>query len=98
MKAACVQLLQQEEAIYLQYRQMLTEKQWNFLIVIAKEGCVTQITAAEFLRKYRIGTPSSARKQADALCEKGLLNDEATLKHTEYTVNDVFFSHWLERL
>ncbi|MCR4965530.1 MAG: ATP-binding protein [Bacteroidales bacterium] len=98
VKSSCAQLMQQGEAVYLQYRQMLTVKQWNFLIAIAKEGCVSQITSAEFLRKYRIGTPSTARKQADSLCEKGLLNAETTLHRTEYTVNDVFFSHWLERL
>ena len=98
VKHACAQLMQQGEAVYLQYRQMLTEKQWNFMIAIAKEGSVTQITSAEFLRKYKIGTPSTARKQTDSLCEKGLLNAEATLHRTEYTVNDVFFSHWLERL
>ena len=98
VKHACAQLMQQGEAVYLQYRQMLTEKQWNFMIAIAKEGSVTQITSVEFLRKYKIGTPSTARKQTDSLCEKGLLNAEATLHRTEYTVNDVFFSHWLERL
>ena len=98
VKHACAQLMQQGEAVYLQYRQMLTEKQWNFMIAIAKEGSVTQITSAEFLRKHKIGTPSTARKQTDSLCEKGLLNAETTLHRTEYTVNDVFFSHWLERL
>lgn len=98
VKHACAQLMQQGEAVYLQYRQMLTEKQWNFMIAIAKEGSVTQITSAEFLRKHKIGTPSTARKQTDSLCEKGLLNAETTLHHTEYSVNDVFFSHWLERL
>ena len=98
VKSSCAQLMQHGEAVYLQYRQMLTDKQWNFLIAIAKESCVSQITAADFLRKYRIGSPSAARKQADALCEKGLLNAEVTLHRTEYTVNDVFFSRWLERL
>ena len=98
VKNACAQLLQQGEAVYLQYRQMLTEKQWRFLIAIAKEGTVIQITAGDFLRKHKIGTPSSVQRLADSLCEKGLLNAEVSLHRTEYTVNDVFFSHWLERL
>ena len=98
VKKACAQLLQQGEAVYLQYRQMLTEKQWRFLTAIAKEGMVIQITAGDFLRKHKIGTPSSAQRLADSLCEKGLLNAGTTLHRTEYTVNDVFFSHWLERL
>lgn len=98
VKEACDQLMKQGEAIYLQYRQMLTVKQWNYIIAIAKEGSVRQITSAQFLGKHKIGSASASQRLADALCEKGLLNDEATLDGTVYTVNDVFFSHWMERL
>ena len=98
VKIACEQLMKQGEAVYLQYRQMLTDKQWNYLIAIAKETAVSQITASAFLSKYYIGTPSASRRLADALCEKGLLNDEITLEGTSYIVSDVFLSHWMERL
>lgn len=30
--------------------------------------------------------------------EKGLLNDDVQLDGMTYTVSDVFFSHWMERL
>ena len=98
VKDACAKLLQQGEAFYLQYRQMLTDKQWKFLVAVAKEGSVRQVTSSAFLRRHNLGTPSSARQQAEALCEKGLLNAETTLEYVEYTVSDVFFSHWLEKL
>lgn len=98
VKVACAQLLKQGEAYYLQYRQMLTEKQWRFLIAIAKEGTVSQITAGAFLSKYKIGTPSSVQRHADSLCEKGLLNIDVNVTGSTYSINDVFFSHWLERL
>ena len=98
VKIACAQLLKQGEAFYLQYRQMLTEKQWRFLIAIAKEGAVSQITAGAFLNKYKIGTPSSVQRHADSLCEKGLLNIDVNVTGSIYSINDVFFSHWLERL
>ena len=48
VKKACDQLMKQGEAVFLQYRQMLTDKQWNFLIAVAKEGNVRQITASAF--------------------------------------------------
>lgn len=51
VKMACEQLMKQGEAVYLQYRQMLTDKQWNYLIAIAKETAVSQITASAFLSK-----------------------------------------------
>ena len=98
VKKACEQLMKQGEAVYLQYRQMLTDKQWDYLIAVSKEGSVRQITASAFLKKYKIGTPSVSRRIAEALCEKGLLNDDVTLEGTIYSLNDVFFSHWMERL
>ena len=98
VKVACNLLMKQGEAIYLQYRQMLTDKQWNYLIAVAKEGIVRQIMSTAFLKRHKIGTPSVSRRLADALCEKGLLNDEVTLDGTIYSVNDVFLSHWMERL
>ena len=98
VKLACSQLMQQSEAVYLQYRQMLTDKQWDYLIAIAKEESVQQITAAAFLKRHKIGTPSVSHRLADALCEKGLLNDDSTLDGTVYSVSDVFLSHWMERL
>ena len=98
VKKACGQLMKQGEAVYLQYRQMLTDKQWNYLIAVAKEESVQQITASAFLKNHQIGTPSVSRRLADALCEKGLLNDDVTLNGTAYSVNDVFLSRWMERL
>lgn len=98
VKVACQQLLTQGESTYLQYRQLLTPKQWSFLIAVAKEGSVRNITSAEFLGKYKIGSPSSASRLVEALLEKGLINDEVTLSGTSYELNEVFFSRWLEKI
>lgn len=98
VKSACQQIMKQGEAVWLQYRQMLTDKQWDYLIAVAKEGSIQQITSSEFLKKHKIGSPSVSRRLADALCEKGLLNDDVTLNGTIYSVSDVFLSHWMERL
>lgn len=98
VKKACEQLMKQGETVYLQYRQMLTDKQWNYLIAVAKRTSVSQITASEFLEAYKIGSPSVSRRLADALVEKGLLNDDISITGTTYTVSDVFLSHWMERL
>ena len=98
VKKACEQLMKQGETVYLQYRQMLTDKQWNYLIAVAKRTRVSQITASEFLETYKIGSPSVSRRLADALVEKGLLNDDISVTGTTYTVSDVFLSHWMERL
>ena len=98
VKDACQQLLSQGESTYLQYRQLLTAKQWNFLIAIAKEGSVRNITSEEFLGKHKIGSPSTASRLVEALLEKGLINDDVTITGTSYELNEVFLSRWLEKM
>jgi len=98
VKSTCNQLLKESESVYLQYRQMMTDKQWKYLIAVAKEGSVRQITATDFLKRYQIGGASASRQMSESLSEKGLLNVEVSLEGIDYSVDDVFFSHWLERL
>lgn len=97
VKTSCLEILQQNEMMYLQYRQMLTAAQWNYLIAIAKEGKVMQVTAKAFLTKYHIGTPSVSKRIISSLLEKELLTDYVTKDGTYYSVYDVFMSRWLER-
>ena len=98
VKKACGQVLSQREPVYLQYRKMLTDKQWDFLIAVAKEGSVRQVTAADFLKRYKIGGASVSKRLVESLCEKELLNAEVSLDGVEYSVDDVFFSRWLEAI
>ena len=72
VKLACNQLMQQSEAVYLQYRQMLTDKQWDYLIAIAKEQSVQQITASAFLKRHKIGTPLSFSSFGRCFMRKGI--------------------------
>jgi len=97
VKKACLQILQHNEPVYLQYRQLLTDKQWNFLIAVAKEQEVKQITSQKFISGYGIGTPASAKRIVKALCDKELLIENVTKEGVTYSVYDVFFSRWLER-
>jgi len=97
VKEACVQILMQNETVYLQYRQLLTPSQWNFLIAVAKEDEVNQITSQKFIQTHRIGTPANARRISKSLEEKELLLVNFAKKSQSYQVYDVFFSRWLER-
>ena len=47
------QMLKQSEAVYLQYRQMLTDKQWNYLIAIAKEANVGKLILTHISPRYQ---------------------------------------------
>jgi len=96
VKRACNELLKRNEAIFFQFRQLLTAGQWNFLIAVAKEGEVTQLTAQKFIAKYEIGTPANARRISRSLIEKELILETTSKKGNKYQVYDVFLSRWLE--
>ena len=96
VKQACNELLKRNEAVFFQFRQLLTPGQWNFLIAIAKEGEVTQLTAQKFIASYEIGTPANARRISRSLIDKELILETAGKKGSKYQVYDVFLSRWLE--
>lgn len=96
VKVACSELLKRNEPVFYQYRQLLTTAQWNFLIAVAKEGEVKQLTAQKFISQYDIGTPANARRISRSLLDKELLLELQTKKETSYRIYDVFLSRWLE--
>lgn len=96
VKQAASQILQSETSVFEQYRQLLTSGQWNFMIAVAKEGQVTQVTSRPFLRKYKLGNPSSVNRIVESLIEKNILDDTIIDGNPVYSLNDVFLSRWLE--
>lgn len=97
VRKACSDLLERNEPAFLQYRQLLTPIQWNFLIAVAKEREVRQISAQDFVGKYRIGTPANARRLVKSLVDKELLLETVDKEGIVYQVYDVFLSRWLAR-
>ena len=96
VKKACVDILEGLSDNYLQYRELVTPAQWNFLIAVAKEGIVEQPTSAQFLSKYNIGGATSAKRMAKSLSEKELLLPIVGKKRTAYQIYDIFFLRWIE--
>lgn len=96
VKKACVDILEGLTDNYLQYRELVTPAQWNFLIAVAKEGIVEQLTSTQFLSKYNIGGATSAKRMAKSLSEKELLLPIVGKKRTAYQIYDIFFLRWIE--
>jgi len=96
VKKACVDILEGLTDNYLQYRELVTPAQWNFLIAVAKEGIVEQPTSTQFLSKYNIGGATSAKRMAKSLSEKELLLPIVGKKRTAYQIYDIFFLRWIE--
>ena len=71
----------------------LSEKQRQVFLAISEEGHAKNITGSEFVKKYRLISPSSVNSAVRGLLEK----DFITYDNGEYIVYDRFFQKWLER-
>ncbi|MCL2329136.1 MAG: ATP-binding protein [Bacteroidetes bacterium] len=96
VKQACKSIFQQNEAVFLQYRRLLTPAQWNFLIATAKEEILVKPTAKDFLMKHNIGTPAHAKRLLNALIDKDLIVEKITRTETNYYLYDVFLLRWMQ--
>ena len=96
VKTACLQILKQNEPVFLQYRQLLTPAQWNFLIALAKEEKIKHITAQDFIAKHQIGTPANAKRISQSLIDKDLIFTSPGKEKTTYQVYDVFLLRWMQ--
>lgn len=95
----CAEIILDENAdAFLERRDLLTRKQWDYLISIAKEGTVTRPTSSDFLQKYKLGAPSSSLRTLEALVDKELVLETKRPEGSSYCVYNVFLSHWLERM
>ena len=98
VKNVASKILRFETTNFIERRNLITEKQWKYLVAVAKEGEVRKPTAADFLMKYQIGNAATAKKILTALVEKELLLEQSDLSGKTYSVYNVFMSRWMESL
>lgn len=98
VKNTASSILRLEITNFIERRNLLTEKQWKYLVAVAKEGEVKKPTAADFLMKYQIGNAATAKKILTTLVEKELLLEQSDLSRKSYSVYNVFMSRWMESL
>ena len=91
-------ILDQEKERFQEIRRLITNSQWKMLKAIAMERSVKQITSSSFLWKYGISSGATALRNIQALLDKELILAETTEEGTSYSIYNVFFSRYLERL
>jgi hypothetical protein len=91
------QILKENEQTFIQWRDLLTSNQWNYLKAVAKEQSVEKPFATQFIQKYNIGTSANSQRLLEALIDKELILADSTLKGVSYSVYNVFLSRWLEK-
>lgn len=93
-----LEILQLNEVMYFQYRNMLTNQQWQLMKAIAKEDTVEHANSAAFLKKYDLGAASTVQRSLKSLLEKEMIYLTIEENRKYYSVYDCFFSRWLERI
>ncbi len=88
------EILQENEAYYSTYKDMLSTQQWKLLIALAKEGGFASVTSGDFIRNYNLSNASTIRRSVKSLLQKQMIFK----KDNSYYVYDVFFARWLTRL
>jgi hypothetical protein len=87
------EILLENRAVYNNYKNLLTNNQWNLIKAISKEEKVKHITSSKFIEKHKLGSASSVSSAITVLVEKEMVY----LADEYYLVNDVFLSRWLEK-
>ena len=97
VKDYCKTILDEQEDVFFQYRNLLTPAQWSLLTAIAKDDKLYQPSAKKFLSKHDLST-SGVQRALPALFDKELVYLEQDAKGSYYRVYDCFLARWLERL
>jgi len=90
---ALYNLISAQEFTYQEILSRLPEKQKEILIAISNEGKASAVTSGEFIRKYKLRTPSSVQSALKYLIDKDLVTQEKNV----WQVYDRFFGIWIKR-
>ncbi len=87
-------ILDQEDAVFINYQNILPATEWQVLLAIAREDKVNMPTGQEFVKKHGLGATSSVQRALQSLVRK-----EMVVKELDgYMVHDIILSRWLSRL
>ncbi|MGH2574327.1 MAG: AAA family ATPase [Ignavibacteria bacterium] len=86
------EILKENEPVYFNYKNLLTDIQWRLAAAVAKEEKVKEPLSNVFIKKYDLTSASSVKRALDALLKKEIL-----IHYKEnYILYDVFFSLWIK--
>jgi hypothetical protein len=86
-------ILKEQEVIYFNYRNLLTNHQFELLKAIAIEKQVNMPTSKDFLKKHNLSAASTIKTNLVALINKEMIYQD----QNGYKVYDMFFAQWLRR-
>lgn len=91
------QILEENEAFFLHFRNLLSTQQWKLLTAVAKSEKVYQPTSKSFLSEHNLGSSATVIKSLQVLQEKEMIYQETDPEgNIYYEVNDVFLMRWVQ--
>jgi hypothetical protein len=87
-------LLKRESSTYEATMDLLTTRQKQALIALAKAAPDEKVFSSEFLNRFNLGAASSFQRTVRSLLEKDLIDKD----NGKYCIIDVFFKEWLANL
>lgn len=94
IKQAIDNVIDSKEPLFKELLSNISERYKPLLYSIAQERSVKQITSVNFIKQYHLPSASSVQHAAKHLLEKGVI----TRLNGIYSVTDVFFALWINRL
>lgn len=92
-------ILKEQEYAFFAYRDLLTKPQWDLLKGIAKEGKVFEPTSSRFIKKHNLGGSATVLRSLKSLYKKEMIYKDFTPEgYSFYSVYDLLFSRWVERM
>ncbi len=96
-KEEAARLLEEQEPVYFNYRNMLTQPQWKVLKAAALEGELYEPTGIDFVMKYSLGNPSTVLRSLESLIQMELIYYDFDIAGKKfYSINDLLFCRWIE--
>ncbi len=90
-------LLNEQEIVFFQYRDLLTKAQWNLLKAIGLEEITDAPTSMEFIKKHNLGNPATVLRSLKALEEKEMIYYRLTENGKKnYFIYDLLLKRWIE--
>lgn len=88
-----LEILSENEPVYFNYKNLLTDIQWKLTSAIAEEEKVKEPLSISFIKKYNLNSASTLKRALESLLKKEII----IFYNGQYIVYDVFFSLWLKK-
>ncbi len=96
-KEEAFKLLKEQEPVFFNYRNMLTQPQWQLLKAVAHDGFVKAPTSKDFISKHKLGSPSTVLRSLSSLMSRELLYSSFDENGTIfYSIYDILLHRWTE--